>query len=378
MKFYLVYIMFFSLFATSNAFANEKVEGLFEATKTCPANKKLRSDNPGEIQLKIGELYEITAMNSDNPSHLLVIIPNAPVNENRWVGVECGEIALEDETLQADIEAKIAVYLIELKDNPPMNAPPMNTEKSVAKAQIPKQIAPVSDIENLLAASWLPTFCQTSAGSRAKECKSLNSDKIYAKQFSLHGLWPNDLDDTALYPCYCNQDKPLMCNQKQRAVSSLDLPSTLRNELKTKMPGSQSGFLDRHEWTKHGTCYEKYNKGSGQGSDPEEYFTDSINVLDQLNASYVGQLFAQNLGKVISDNMIYAAFDRSFGKGASDKVFIDCKRIGSNRVISELLVGMGGEIKPNSKLADLIAASPTRYEFTKQKSCRGGLVLKVR
>jgi hypothetical protein len=133
LKFYLVYIMFLSLFATSNAFANEKVEGLFEATKTCPANKKLRSDNPGEIQLKIGELYEIKAMNSDNPSHLLVIIPNAPVNENRWVGVECGEIALEDETLQADIEAKIAVYLIELKDTPPMN-----TEKSVAKAQIPK------------------------------------------------------------------------------------------------------------------------------------------------------------------------------------------------------------------------------------------------
>ena len=373
MKSQLILIMFISLFTASNVFANEKVEGLFEATQTCPANKKLRSDNSGDIQLDIGELYEITAMNSDNPSHFLVIIPNVPVSENRWVGVECGQIALEDEALQADIEAKIATYLIELKANPLKK-----TEQSVAKTQIPKQIAPVSDIENLLAASWLPAFCQTSAGSRAKECKSLSSDKIYAKQFSLHGLWPNDLDDTALYPCYCNQDKPLMCNQKQRAVSSLDLSRTLRNELKTKMPGSQSGFLDRHEWTKHGTCYEKYNKGSGQGSDPGEYFTDSINVLDQLNASYVGQLFVQNLGKIISDNMIYAAFDRSFGKGASDKVFIDCKRIGSNRVISELLIGMGGEIKPDSQLADLIAASPTRYEFTMQKSCRGGLVLKVR
>ena len=91
----------------------------------------------------------------------------------------------------------------------------------------------------------------------------------------------------------------------------------------------------------------------------------------------MGQLFKNNIGKVLSDNQIYKAFDQSFGKGASDKVFIDCKRIRGEWLISELFIGLGGEIKEGAKLKDLIAASPPRDVYSSRKSCRRGKVTAV-
>lgn len=343
-----------------NAFASVKTEGLFEAVAACAANKKLRSDNPGQVMIKIGEIYELIALNSQSPTHYQVVVPDAPVTTNRWVAAECGVIALDD----ADMEAKIDV--IEPKPQA------QRQSKSVQAA------ASVSDIENLLAISWLPTFCLSNDGTRARECKRLRSSDVYATQFSIHGLWPNDLDDTALYPCYCHLDRPLKCNARQKAFSRIDISRSLRNELQTKMPGIQSGFLHRHEWTKHGTCYEKYNTGRGQGADAQEYYSDTVLMLDQVNNSIVAELFKNNVGKFLSDDKIYAAFDKAFGQGASDKVFIDCKSYNGERYISELLVGLGGEITPDSDIAALMKASPPRYEYTKKKSCVSGRVTAVR
>lgn len=376
-KFGRVFAICFSsvLLSAQMAGATTNITGLFEATKACQATRKLNTDNPGGVVLDVGEIYQLIAINSDKTSHFLIDIPNAPETTKRWVGVQCGQAALDDETITltlAPIDGAArdkAVKTAEAKAA--KKAGQLNNQKPI------QGITPDS-VENLLAASWLPTFCLSSAGSRAKECQNLRTSDVYAQQFSIHGLWPNDLDDQQIYPCYCHLNKPLKCNAKQKAFSSIDLPADLRNELKTKMPGIQSGFLHRHEWTKHGTCYEKYNTGEGKGSDEVEYYRDSVLVLDQLNQSKVGQLFRQNIGKVLSDDQIYAAFDRSFGKGASRKVFIECKRVGSQWMISELFIGLGGEITPDSKLADLIAASPSRDTYSNKRSCRRGMVVGVR
>lgn len=351
------------LAASLNVSASVKTKGLLEAVAQCPANKKLRSDNPGEVMTKIGEIYELIALNSQSPTHYQVVVPNAPVTTDRWVDAQCGVIALDD----ADMAAKIEV--------PKPAAPEI---KNPSKQNTVQAAATVGDIENLLAISWLPTFCLSDDGQRARECKRLRSSDVYASQFSIHGLWPNDLDDTALYPCYCHLDRPLKCNARQKAVSSIDISKGLRNELQTKMPGIQSDFLHRHEWTKHGTCYEKYNTGAGKGADAQEYYSDTLLMLDQVNASIVADLFKRNIGKFLSDDMIYAAFDDAFGQGASDKIFIDCKSINGERHISELLVGLGGEITPDSNIASLIKASPSRYEYTNKKSCKSGRVTAVR
>lgn len=346
-----------------NLSASVKTKGLFEAVAECAANKKLRSDNPGEVMTEIGEIYELIALNSQSPTHYQVVIPDAPVTSSRWVAAQCGVVALDD----AGMAAKIKII-----EPDPMEPKQSKVAKTVEAA------ASVGDIENLLALSWLPTFCLSDDGARARECKRLNSRDVYATQFSIHGLWPNDLDDTALYPCYCHLDRPLKCNARQKAFSSIDISKNLRNELQTKMPGIQSGFLHRHEWTKHGTCYEKYNTGEGKGADAQEYYADTVLMLDQVNNSVVAELFKKNIGKFLTDDMIYTAFENAFGQGASDKIFIDCKSYNGERHISELFVGLGGEITPNSDIATLIKASPSRYEYTKKKSCVSGRVTAVR
>lgn len=366
-----VICMIWLLIVSTPLHANEKVTGLFEAQNTCAATQKLNSGNPGNITLEVGEIYDLLALNSSEPSHFLIEIPNAPDVTKRWVGVECGEVALDDPN---------RVLILNPISEEERARAKARDQKKTEKAINAKPLQGIArdSIENLMAASWLPTFCLSSAGQRAKECKNLSSRDVYASQFSIHGLWPNDLDDDAIYPCYCHLNKPLKCNERRKPFASIDLPLDLRNALQSKMPGIQSGFLHRHEWTKHGTCYERYNSSDDSGADETEYYRDSILILDQLNASKVGQLFKNNIGKVLSDNQIYTAFDQSFGQGASDKVFIDCKRVRGEWMISELFIGLGGEIKQGSKLSDLIAASPIRDVYSSKSSCRRGKVTAVR
>lgn len=360
------------------AWASVKTKGLLEAVKECAANKKLRSDNPGQIMLKIGEIYELIALNSQFPTHYQVVVPDAPVTTDRWVAAHCGDIALDDEAMEAKIKVTIPQQQRRQKvqrQSEPSSEP---GSKTIKAAKTVNAAARVGEIENLLAISWLPTFCLSDDGARARECQRLRPSDKYATQFSIHGLWPNDLDDDALYPCYCHLDRPLACNTRRKAFASINISTDLRNELQTKMPGIQSGFLHRHEWTKHGTCYEKYNSGMGKGSDAQEYYRDTVLMLDQVNNSIVRELFKKNIGKFLTDDLIYQAFDKAFGQGASDKVFIDCKSHNGERHISELLIGLGGEIKPDSDIAALIKASPSRYKYTKKHSCKSGRVTIVR
>ena len=48
-----------------------------------------------------------------------------------------------------------------------------------------------------------------------------------------------------------------------------------RAELETVMPGTKS-LLERHEWTKHGSCYP---------ADAETYFKDSIRSMEVCDSA---------------------------------------------------------------------------------------------
>jgi hypothetical protein len=56
---------------------------------------------------------------------------------------------------------------------------------------------------------------------------------------------------------------------------------------------------------------------------------------------------------------------------------IRCNGSGSNRVISELWIGLKGDITPSSDLAALIHAAPPTSSSTNDTSCEGGKVVKV-
>lgn len=72
-------------------------------------------------------------------------------------------------------------------------------------------------------------------------------DRSYAKTFNLHGLWPSR--NNGHHPFYCSQTK----------FDFSSLSNSLRSNLNLYWSGlysSQQEFLD-HEWSKHGTCWNK-------------------------------------------------------------------------------------------------------------------------
>lgn len=204
----------------------------------------------------------------------------------------------------------------------------------------------------ILAASWQPAFCE--GAPNRPECESLGQKRFDATHFALHGLWP--LDE------YCG------ISQTQRDYDAagrwsqlmpVELDGATRTALDLAMPGTRSQ-LERHEWTKHGSCY---------GADASRYFGTAILLLSALNGSEVQQLFASSIGRQLSARRIRAAFDSAFGAGAGDRVKISCKDDGDRRLIDEITLGLYGTPGDTPNLGDLLlAARPTSV------GCDGGIV----
>lgn len=212
----------------------------------------------------------------------------------------------------------------------------------------------------ILAASWEPAFCATNA--EKAECRDESANGFDATHLSLHGLWP-------MRQNYCGVPDALQQADRSHGWDSLpavELSAATKAALDKAMPGTQSG-LERHEWLKHGTCTKL---------SADAYFGTAVSLIDELNASAVGALFAANVGKTLDAERIKAAFDKSFGEGASGRVKMSCRGNGSARVISELTIGLSqdavspGESGP--RLGKLIqGAGSTAF------GCNEGLVQAV-
>ncbi|MBB4194723.1 ribonuclease T2 [Rhizobium aethiopicum] len=194
----------------------------------------------------------------------------------------------------------------------------------------------------ILAASWQPAFCQTN--QKKPECASQTGERHDATNFSLHGLWPMRQD-------YCgvsDDQKAADKDGKWDTLPDVALSAETQASLAKAMPGTQSG-LERHEWIKHGTCTKM---------SVEEYFGVGVHLVEALNASAVRDLFAANIGKTVKAEAVKAAFDKSFGPGAGERVKMSCRRAGNARVISELTIGLSADAGTASAksagLADLI------------------------
>lgn len=323
------------------------VGGTFTADAPCEATKKLDRDNPGNVRVKIQQAYPVIARNGTPGSHYQIRVPGAPATEARWVPMECGTLT------------------------PAASGTPHGT---ITPGSAPKPVGPAPDsTELILAASWQPAFCASAAGRGKRECRTQTARRYDATHFSLHGLWPDDLDDAEQFPCYCDRGGPISCRASQEPDSRIDLAPAIMKRLEVAMPGVQSG-LQRHEWAKHGSCYEDDKTGSDAGADPNEYFSEALAVLDALNASQVRQLFADHLGEVLTNAQIAKAIDTSFGRGAAKRVQVRCSRVAGENVISELWISLKGDIAQPADLGELIQAAPTARSGT-NKSCASGRVL---
>lgn len=318
----LVILLAFSFILFPNpALALVPLEGQFTtAVAACEAVASIKKGtNPGNVRLQPGQTYQIVGQNKDNPSHYLLEIASASPSR-RWVPTSC----VSSEGVPADTTG---------------NIPPV----------IPVAVGN----DYLLAVSWQPAFCETKP--EKTECQTLakNPDRPEATNFALHGLWPQPKSNI-----YCGVSKSDIGFDKAKAWSKLpaieeELSPETWARLQVVMPGTASN-LHRHEWIKHGTCY--------QGT-PEEYYAESIALIDALNKSPIQVLVASNIGRQVTLKDIDQALS-SFAADAGEKIEVKC----SNSVLGELWVNLTGDITPSSLIGDLLINSP-KAQLEKFKSC---------
>lgn len=316
------------LFSIGKASAQIPLTGYFIARKVCPAFQSIKKrTNPGNINTRINHAYDLKAKNKEDASHYWIKMEAEP--KYRWVATHCGE------------------HVIPAADVPPTPGYPPTTPPASG-----------SEAKYILAVSWQSAFCETKPGKT--ECRTQTQDRFDATHFTLHGLWPQPRKNI-----YCNVNQSDMTNDKDRkweALPSLLLAEATREELNKVMPGTQS-FLHRHEWIKHGTCY--------QGATADQYYRDSLQLMQGLNndESAIRNLFADNIGKELTSTQIAQAFNTTFGEGAGKKIKITCKRDRQRKLITEITIGLQGDLD-NISMGEAILAAPDANDI----GCTKGIV----
>lgn len=316
---FLVFLTCLVFVGSTSAF--EKLEGYFIAFDICEAyQSKNKLTNPGGVKTAPFQAFEITGINKAAGDYFQIRIPDAPVASARWVHVDCGlhVVKAGTEVTPGDID--------------PIDVIPPSGDESD---------------DNLLALSWQPAFCE--ARPNKTECVQLNDGllPITETQLSIHGLWPQPRDNI-----YCGVPKALVKLDKTKRWSELpELPldAETRDSLTVSMPGTAS-FLHRHEWIKHGTCH--LGKGGA-----EEYYNDTLQLVDTINTSSVGAFLASHVGSEVSTQDIRKRFDDAFGQGAGDRVQFHCAGDGGRLLIQELKINLRGVIRPETHLKELLMAA---------------------
>ena len=298
--------------------------GTFTATQTCPAYQSIRkSTNPGDIMVEPAKAYQILAKNKDEATAYRIAVDSAQPVE-RWVSATCGTI-------------NVAGVLA------PLPGQPASANAGGARAT------------HVLAMSWEPAFC--SKHKDKSECRELTPTSFGSKNLSLHGLWPQPRGTQ-----YCNvpaNHKQADTDHRWNDLPEPEMSADTQKRLAAVMPGVQSN-LQRHEWIVHGTCY---------GSNADSYFARAATLAETINASKVAKVFADNAGRNLSAAAIRLAFDESFGAGSGARVTVSCNGRAPNRKITEVTMGLAGDVTGTAGLGDLLRAAQPLAQ-----GCPGGLV----
>lgn len=319
----------------STAFA--PLRGDFVATQKCAAYAQIRhKDNPGKVHLQPGRRYTALGLNRPDGDFVQLVLLDASPPQ-RWAEVSCGRLTAITTPIVAHPPPPPPVTVVSPPHRVDGSAPPPPPVRSPAVRANPPATAPHARIKPTpraesdrtlppstpstaalnpthaayrLVISWHPAFCETHRTKR--ECRPQNATRFADTHFTLHGLWPEPPSRV-----YCGVPAKLRQIDKQlrwKALPALELSSTTYKQLAMAMPGTQSA-LERHEWTKHGSC---------DGRNAEEYFQTALHLLKQINQSEVRSVILNRIGRWISLAEIDNAFRTTFGPTAQGKVALIC------------------------------------------------------
>jgi len=283
------------------AYAFEAASGEFLAKDRCAAVVSIKKGkNPGKVKLRVDERYPVTGLNRPNGTYVQITVAGARP-ELRWVKRSCGTL------------------------NP-------GSDDHVAEQYV-------------LAISWQPAFCETKPDKT--ECKTQGPGRFDADHLTLHGLWPQPKGNI-----FCGVPTADRWNSEQGKWDKLpepELSAETRARLSEAMPGTASN-LQRHEFTKHGTCFP---------GNAESYFRVSLALLEQINASRLRDLMATHIGATVSSNDMKNEFEQSFGAGTGAALAIQCieDQDSHRTLISEIRVNLKGTLKETTKLQDVLDRS---------------------
>lgn len=297
--------------------ASVRVEGEFKATSACEAYQSFRNQtNPGLIKLEIDKSYSVFEVNKlPNPDRVRVIITDAMPKE-RWVRAECGQSS---------------------------NLVPVSRPST--------QDCRTPDLADsyVLALSWQPGFCEL---KDKPECDVRDISSFQAKNFTLHGLWPNKRQCGINYKdCHGqNYNVDGFCD-----YPTLSLNTETRADLEVRMPSAAHGScLQRHEWYKHGTCQTHM--------DVNQYYDIAMRLQDEFNSSGLAEFMSSNIGRTVASQDFFNIFDEAYGENMHKRLTIKCK--GSDNNLVDVWINLPDSIESTSSLQSLIQNSSDKYKNT--------------
>jgi len=315
----LIVVLLFNV--THIAIASTPATGTVTATQACQAYvSKNKLTNPDDTRLAVNQIYQLFEVNkADNPTWYRIRITSANPAE-RWVAGHCGIINVQVDSVDGAGEGN-------------------GNEES------PCRTAGLED-SYVLALSWQPAFCESHRDK--PECRVEDKKSYQARNFTLHGLWPNKESCGTNYG-YCGEvkNKPGdFCDYPM-----LPLYTETRQDLEQVMPSARAGScLQRHEWFKHGTCQTNWSI--------DEYFEVAIDLARQFNESGIAYFISRNIDKNVTEAAFISKVDCAHGVGAHQHIELKCQA--GNLV--DVYINLPGTISLGASLGELMQQGESRFK----------------
>jgi ribonuclease T2 len=120
-------------------------------------------------------------------------------------------------------------------------------------------------------------------------------------------------------------------------------------QLKKLMPSFYYGScLERHEWTKHGSC---------QNLTVDEYFSLAMRLASEVDSSPVGQYLTSHQGQTVKLSELRQVVRSAFGTEHEGKIYFGCK----NKVLVDVYIQLPETIHDEDSLVSLVTQAPNNH-----------------